>query len=326
MTALAKFYAAANGKPVIQEHAMMPDTKTPGVSVTQVFPYQSFFDSGLLQKAILTQSPNQPIVNNPTTPMIKVGLDGYAVGLHPSSQTPIAFQPLGGGGQNASAQAIVLRPGQIYRPHGKPGGGPGHFAGFEWGLPFGWLGGGVATLYVFASPDADVAWPGDAEVIYQRQRMEIYGAGNAPPAAVPFNWPQRFPWAHAVGPNNQTQAGLPTISITQPTRIEMSLVLTSLAAPDTMRMFLWGSNDFAVNGITGVIDTTLTRFIDYTWGSYAAEAPGSNITTAYPVAELSGEMVRLAADDGGMLLWSLSTNTDQNLSGAFVDVTRYGRI
>ncbi len=275
----------------------MPDTKTPGVSITQFFPYQSYFDSTLLQGAILTQSVNQPIVNNPTTPMIKSGLGGYAVGLHPSSQTPVAFQPLVGG-QSASSQAVVLRPGQIYRPHGKPGSGPGHFAGFNWGIPFGWLGGGIATLYVFVSPDSDAAWPGDAEVVFHRQRMKIWGPGARPPGgAAAFNWPQRFPWPHAVGPSAQSQAGSAVISISQPTRILMSLLLTSLPASDTMRMLLEGSNEFAVKS-DGTLDTTLNRFVDYTWGSYTNE----------PIA---------GAD---------VTNTDQNLQGAFVDVVRYGKI
>lgn len=327
MTTLANFRAAAKGKIINieeREHSILPDTRSPGISVTQVFPYQSYFDNALLQNAILSQPANQLIVNNTTTPALTSNIGGYAIGLHPSSQTPIAVQP-NVGGQTASPQAVILRPGQIFRPHGKTGDKPGHFSSFDWGIPFGWLGGGVATLYVFVSPDADAAWPGDAEVLFQRQRMKIYGAGNAAPAAVPFNWPQRFPWTHAVGANGQQQAGRPTISISRPTRIEMSLNLASLVNPDTMRMFLYGSGEMAVNSL-GAIDASLTRFYDVTWGTYAAEAPGSTITTAYPVQELTGEMARLSADDGGMLLWSLSTNTDQALSGAFVDVCRYGHI
>ena len=316
MTTLANFSAIARGKSVVAQHTILPDTDTPGVSITQLFKYQSYYDDALLERALLLQSVNEPIVGS-TMKQEQIG--GYSVGLHPSSQTPVAFQPFVGG-QAASPQAVILRPGQIYRPHGKPGGHHGNFAGFRWGIPFGWLGGGIATLYVFPSPDADVAWPGNAEVLFHRQRMQIAGAV---PANAPFNWPLRFPWTQAQrGPVPISQQGAAIISISDPTRIVMSLRLPDLAAPANMRLIFQGTNDFDLDAAGNVIASPC-RFVDYIWGSYAAPGGAGNLSVNYPVKELTGEVPRLAADDGGVQLLDLDGGP---LTGAFCDIARYGRI
>jgi hypothetical protein len=325
--AFANFRDLARGHMgVPQKHTILPDTTSPGVSITQLFNYQSYFDSTLLQNAILPQSVNEPIVDST---LQKANIGGYSFGLHPSSQCPVAIQPTVGG-QGASSQAIILRPGQIYRPHGMPGGNAGNFSGFRWGLPFGWLGGGVATLYVFPSADADVAWPGNAEVLFHRQRMLVYGLGGSIPAAAtpaPKNWPLRFPWTQAArGATQITQAGAAIVSISDPTRIEMSLRMITLANPNTMRIFFNETNDFDLDSAGAVIPTPV-RFIDYVWGTYASDVnlAGTYFDTAYPVVELTGEICRLAADDGGLLLWAL-TGSAGEIDGQYVDICRYGRI
>ncbi len=329
---LAHFAAAARGmgKASVVEHPILPDTDSPGVSMTQLFPLQSYLDDTLLEKALLIQTPNEPIVRST---LQKANVGGYAFGLHPSSQTPVAVRPIVGG-QTASPQAVILRPGQIYRPHGRPGNKPGHFSGFEWGLPFGWLGGGVATLYVFPSPDADVAWPGDAEVMFHRFRARIVApASLVTLAAALNNWPLRFPWTQAVrGAASIGQEGAAIVSISNPTRVMMSLRLNAMAATGDMRMILQGSDDLDTGTFALPADPTVgCRFDTYTWGTYAANGGAGNLATNYPVIEYTGPLARLGADGitaaglalGGMVLVDMSAGT---LTDAYVDIARYGRI
>ena len=314
---MSAFSELAKGKSVATQFTILPDTRSPGVAVSALFKFQSYFDDVLLEKALLIQSKNEPIVDST---LKQEQIAGYTVGLHPSSQTPIAFQPLVGG-QPASPQAVILRPGQVYRPYGRPGDRSGNFSGFRWGLPFGWLGGGLATLYVLPSPDAKVYWAGDStEVIFQRQRMQI-ADGGALPADAPKNWPLRFPWTQAFrGPTVISQQGQAIIAIANPTRIEMSLRLAALVAPADMRLIFQGTNDFDLDAAGNVIPTPC-RFLDHTWGTYASIGAG-NLGIQFPVNERNGEFARLAADDGGVQLAS----TDPVLIGQFVDVVRYGKL
>jgi hypothetical protein len=319
MTALASFRHLALGTgPHIEKHQNLPDTDAPGVAVTKLFAYQSYFDDTLLEAALLTQSANEPIVGST---MDTINLSGYSFGLHPSSQTPVAVQPIIGN-QNSAPQAVILKPGQVYRPNGRPNGDAANFSGIKWGLPYGWLGGGIATLYVFPSPDANVTWSGHSEVLFHRQRMQIKSPAAAP-AAARKNWPLRFPWTQATrGASAVSQAGAAIISIGKPSRILMSLRLASLANPATMRMLFQGTNDFDLDSLSALILSPV-RFIDYTWGLYAASGVAGNLGTNHPVVEISGEAVRLAADDGGVALVDLSAST---LTDAFVDICRYGQI
>lgn len=326
MTTLANFRDAARGKlNVPQQHSILPDTSSPGVSISALFDIQSYFNPttapNLAQAAagILTQSRNEPIVNST---LLKTNIGGYSFGLHPSSQTPVAIQPTVGG-QNTSPQAIILRPGQIYRPHGKPGVGAGNFSGFNWGLPFGWLGGGLATLYVFPSADADVAWPGNAEVLFHRQTIRVISIAEAETLLeVPFNWPLRFPWPHAasvfISSTPISQAGSPIISISKPTRIEMSLRSNGLAAPFPMRMLFRNTTDFGTSAANSC------RFVDYTWGTFTSPIGGIFGNNNWPIVELTGEMCRVAADDGGVVFVNISG--DPTLDNSQVDVIRYGEI
>jgi hypothetical protein len=327
MTALASFrHLARGGQPVEQKHSTLPDTDQPGVSVTALFPFQSYYDTALLEKALLQQSKNEPIVNSLTpalgavTPMIKTNVGGYTFGLHPSSQTPVAVLPLVGG-QPSSPQPIVVKPGQIIRPHGRPHAGNGNFSALQWGIPFGWLGGGMATLYIFPSPDADAAWPSSPEIIFHRQRMQIL-APAALPVAAPKNWPTRFPWTQALrGASSVDQSGQAVIAI-EPTRVLMTLRLTALAAASRMRILMHETNDFGLDA-NGAVIPGEAIWQDYTWGTYTALA-GPNFVTAYPVVEPAGPWYRIAADDGGISLADVSAAG--GLTNAYVDVERLGRL
>lgn len=315
MTQMAKYAALARGQSVTQKYDQLPDTSSPGVAVTRLYQFQSYFDDTLLETALLQQSKNEPIVGST---MKEEQISGYCVGLHPSSQTPVAFLPLVGGQAGASAP-IILKPGQVYRPHGRPNGKPGHFAGFRWGLPFGWLGGGMATLFVFPSSDAGVDWPGNSEVIFHRQRMKIVAPASLP-AAARKNWPMRFPWTQAMR-GTISQQGAAVIGI-KPSKVMMSLRLASLGAPADMRMVIQSSNDLDLSS-AGAVVLTGPRFDTYTWGSYVANGGAGDLATNYPVVEYNGPLNRLAADDGGVCLIDMSAST---LTDAYVDVVRYGKL
>lgn len=327
MNALARFSAAARGQaPAREVPSILPDSKSPGVAVSALFPYQSYFDSTSLEKAILTQSTNEPIVGST---LRQEQIPGYALALSPNSQAPVAVQPLVGG-SSAASQAVILRPGQIYRPHGKPDGFQGNFSGFRWGLPFGWLGGGVVTLYVLPSADAKVDWPGvSPEIIFHRQRMQILAPASVA-AAASKNWPMRFPWTQASrGASAISQAGAAIIGIAEPTRITMSLVLTALPTASDMRIVFQETNDFDLDS-TGAVIATQARFVDYTWGTYAASGITGNLNTAYPVFDLTGPAARLAADDGGVALVDMTPGVTAGapglITGQYVDIVRYGKL
>lgn len=295
------------------------ETEAPAFQVSEVFNYQSYFDDTLLENALLPQPGGSPIV--PSTLKASTA-SGYAIGLHPSSQTPVAVVMQTGAQQGAS-QAFIMKPGDVIRPQGSPNGQPGSFGGFLWGLPFGWLGGGVATLVIMRTPDAEVFWTANPEIIFHRQRMQIYPIASAPAAgAVPLNWPMRFPWPNArYGANTIAQGGKSFLGVS-PTRTSFRLRLNALAASADMRVGFVGSNEFGINNTTAIPAATLTdvAFVDMTWGSYAAlvAAPGAY----YPVQELTGPQARIACDLGGVVLIALGAALDSQ----YVDVVRYGTL
>src|SRR5574342_256138 len=320
LSAFENFTEVARSNREVEIRSAVPETNAPVQQISRVFTFQSYFDNTLLERAILSQRPNNPIVDST---LRAEQIPGYSIGLHPSSQTPVAIE-FTIGGQPSTSQAIVLRPGQIVRPHGLPRGvAKGAFSGFNWGLPFGWLGGGLATLLVFQTPDADVAWIGNAEVIFQRARYQILTPA-ALPANARKNWPLRFPWTQALmGSAAIPQQGIASISISDPTRIIMRLRLASLANPALMRIVFQETNDFDLDSAGAVIATPVS-FVEHVWPAYPVSGGGGNLGTQYPLAELTlGPTSRLAADDGGIQLMDLSGGS---LSEAYVDIVRYGRI
>jgi hypothetical protein len=311
-----KANGAASG---LKGRSVAGEVDAPAFEISRAFNYQSYFDDTLLQNAILAAPSNEPII--PSTLSDPIQVSGYGVGLHPSSETPIAvrFQT---GSQQGASMTYRIKPGEIIRPHGSMHGQPGSFSGLEWGLPFGWLGGGLAKLIVLRTPDAESFWTGNPEIIFHRTRMEILAPGAVPVAALTvLNWPKRFPWPSAqFGASAILQSGQPALGVS-PTRTAFRLRLATLPAFADMRVLYIGTNDFSF-GTAGTPVLTDVAFNDMTWGSFIAAGivtPG----TPFPTQILTGQQERFAADGGGVALVDLSGGS---LTGAFVDIVRYGNL
>lgn len=313
---LSSFEAVAKGAAARSPTPLMPDVASPAQEISRSFVPQSYFDSTLLEKALLAQPQNQSIVASTKK---EEQISGYAIGLHPSSETPVAIS-FKVGGQRSSSSPIILKPGQIVRPHGQPEGGKvsGSFSGFTWGLPFGWLGGGVARLMVFSTPDAHAYWLGNPEVVFHRQRMKVLDPTGV--SSVPFNWPIRFPWTQALqGSTPVPQKGQPGVVI-EPTRVLLRLRATALSGPATMRLLIRNTQTFDLDSSGST--TGDTSFIDVTWPQFTATT-GALGAAAFPVIEAPSELIRIGADDGGIQAVDLSGGS---LANAYVDVVRFGRL
>ncbi len=300
-------------------------TDSPVIQDVATFPFQSYFSSTLLEKAILAQPQGEQIV--PSTKKTS-SVAGYAVGLHPSSQCPIAITYVKGA-QSGDSGVIVLKPGMIVRPNGEQWGKDGiskdgRFSGFQWGLPFGWLGGGNATIVVFRTSDAKVDWRDRSELIFHRQRIAIAQPADVPAStALLENWPTAFPWARAVqGANAIPQGGKPILSL-KPTRIAMSL-RADLANPATLRMFFIGSTEFSQLS-TGVEDLTAAPVAyDITFGTWASVA-AANYPTQYQFQFLPVEAFRLSSINGAMVLVDVA-GVFAGPEPTYVDIIRYGEL
>lgn len=298
-------------------------TNAPAVQISQKFQFQSYFDSNLLQNALLNQPQNEPIVPSTRSPVVQ--LSGYGVGLHPSSQAPIAIT-FDTGAQQGASQALRLTPGQMVRPYGSPHGKPGAFSGFRFGLPFGWLGGGSVSLLVLRTPDAQVAWQNGPEIIFHRMRMPVYQPGQEPiGTSLPYNWPLRFPWPKGFYGQSGlaspiAQQGQPALAVS-PTRTAMMLRVPTLENPADFRCVFIGSNDFGLD-LNGTVITTDAASVDITFGNFAQTAGA--IFTQYPTQMFTGQLERFAADDGALLVINNSGNAE--LDGAFLDCVRYGKL
>ena len=255
------------------------------------FPIQSSF-SGNYEREILAQTPNELIINP-----IKEQLAGHSFTLHPSSATPIALRPLGGIGGSNNAP-VIITPGSSYRP-GRP------FDAFEWGLPFGWLGGGLALLYIGLDPDSSFDWQSRRQdVLIQRLTLPITADNGASYAN--YNWPLRFPWRNATLASGLNQGTLPSIDVI-PTRT-IATLSAPLTAPATMRM-LW--SDPTGGTIKG---------LDVDW-------PGINPAPAsvmQPVIQLPAEHLIWGGDTAVLTLKDLSGTAA--LTGLTVDFYRYAMV
>lgn len=303
---------------------------SPAVQLSKVFEFQSYFDSTLLQNAILEQNPNEPIV---ASTLLKSQLQGYAVGLHPSSQTPVAIQ-FDVAGQGGSSNTYTLKPGQVLRPTGvKEIENLGTFAGFRWGLPFGWLGGGLATLVVFQTPDSNVDWSAHTEIIFHRARYEVIQQSDVTAAAnddAPYNWPQRFPWPLAArGSAQLVQQGQPIIAIAEPTRALFVLrgisdLLSPAVSDARVRMIAQATNDVGLDS-AGAAILTNPIFDEVVFPLFASIGTSGNLATQNGAVMYTGLLERIAADKGGVLFVDNSTPAG-SLDGCFVDVVRYGKL
>lgn len=324
------------GRAVRQQVKGVPITgeiSAPAYEVSDVFSYQSYFDDNLQERALFRQNPNEPIVKSTLSEQIQVA--GYGIALHPSSETPVAVQ-FDTGAQQGKSQTYRLKPGELIRPEGKEFEN-GQFSGFRWGLPFGWLGGGSATLVVLRATDCRVEWASDFnEVVYHRIRLPIQDPAGLPVVggaySGPLNWPQRFPWPLAMfGTDSLTQRGQPALSIA-PTRTALSLRLAALTldpAPNdgVMRMYWVGADVWAQTGPNaqgvGTISLADVRATDQIWGTWAQQAgAAAPFNSAFQTMLLTGEAERYAANAGALVLASL----DSRLEGSFVDIVRWGHL
>lgn len=304
------------------------DTLSPVTQLNEEFTLQSYFDTTLLENALLTQPQGSLIV--PST-LKESQLNGYAIGLHPSSQTPVAINFRTGAG--SSSAPVVLRPGQIVTPMGEPddSGRQTNFDGFQWGLPYGWLGGGVATLMVFHTPTAAGKWDGASpEIIFHRVRVPIITvAAVVTGLEARKNWPGRFPWVNAkLGANQILQDGKPVLTIT-PTKTLMVLTAAAnasvtLAADTPMRVLMQRTNEGVTSaGASQAIDVIAQ---DFTWPAWTPQGTTGILLSSQRQARFAPEghiLNRVFADDGGVALVDISFGA---LASAYVDFVRYGTL
>lgn len=278
-----------------------------------LFPLQSFFDNTQLNQALIAQDTNSPIVDE----IDGVSVAGRTIGLHPDSQCPVAVRL-----KSKSGQVVVtLTPGQVI--HGAI---PDGFTALDWGMPFGWLGGGLAKLVIADSDDALIHWPQQkVEVLLQRVRMKILAdaAPSTTPAASVTNWPARFPWKNAYRYNTGTpsspilQGGSPEIAA-EISRIVMRLRVSNLAAPASMRILLQGTDDFDLGSDGVTLSYTDLSGVDVQWPQAAG------ITSApYPVLSLT-DVPAVLRGDGAVA--TLSDMGNAALTNQYVDVLVYGKI
>lgn len=280
-------------------------------SVTQLaatFSLQSFFDSALLQKAILGQDVGNPIVASTRQ---YAQTPGFGVALHPASQAPVAIGFKGGAADSA---IVTLTPGQTIMT--------GSFSQFEWGLPFGWLGGGDVILYVLHNEKAMAPFPqSNTPIIFHRTRLAI--TAN-PGGAYVANWPGAFPWPNALsGAGSLPQQASATFNVMPD--IAMFRLRTDLSAaappvPATLTLVFRGIDAFDMNSATPPVTNTtdLTGF-DLTFTPTADTAGGE-----FSLAWLPTEIARLVGDACSVSVVDRSAGSLYIAS--FLDVVRYGRL
>lgn len=275
--------------------------KNGGGTVTQVsqrFAYQSYFDNALLHNALADQGVGEPIIVSTK----KVSqTPGYVVGLHPSSESPIAIRFSGG---DASDSQFVITPGQTLAP--------GFFETFEYGLPFGWLGGGNALIYVGHRPDVRFDFPSvKRSVPFHRARMVVDAAF---PGTLRRNWPDAFPWPNAFAGAGLRPQGAGRVVSIRPAAA-MFRLRVALAMPLTLNLIFRAVDVLDTNSAGVVSDTQLSTY-DL---SFPAVPVGSN---AYPVAWLPEEIAALVGAGASLNIVDPSGEVD----GEFVDVVRYGHM
>lgn len=277
-------------------------------AITQLpisFAFQSYLDA-LYESAILAQPTNELIV--PSTKrtfqgrVMQIGSAGY-------SQAPIAVRAYGGANETG---VFILRPGQSIRL--------GSSTGIEYGLPFGWLGGGLATLVIGESEDAhlDLGPSSRPEIIFHRFRTVIEAsAANLP--ALKRNWPLQFPWTRATfGAADADQGGNPILRV-EPTRTLLRL-RSAIAADKSVSVVFRGSREFDESSVGAYALTNLTStFVEMTF-----RASTDPLLPLYPSAMIPENFpFTLACDEGGVTLLDLG---DATLTGVEVDVVRFGRL
>jgi hypothetical protein len=305
-------------QPIPIQQTIQHGSHSAPLQIIKEFVYQSYFDSTLLGTAILEAPGGQPII--PST-LATENIAGYAFGLHPASETPVAVQFLLGGANPAGAQPLIVNPGQIVRPFGDA-----PFVGIKWGLPLGWLGGGLALGLIYTSEGAVSEWSGGRpEIPFHRQRIMIQN-NNVNLETVGLGiWPTHFPY---VGSYYATalQGSSPLIAV-EPTRTKLRFRLNTLATAADFRALLLGTNHFDLLP-TGILNPGDVTAFDMTCPTTALV--GTHTSNQFPTIEFtSGPLVRLGCEQavasysGIVLVASAASN---GLEGVYVDVIRYGRL
>ncbi len=296
--------------------------------VTKIFPFQSYFDASF---EALTPNPGSALLPQPTNSGIiqstlqdKNQTEAYAVGLAPWSEAPIAalMQTRENGGFSSP---LILRPGEILAPTGFARGEKfGTFKGINWGLPFGWLGGGLVSVFLFKSPDSLPDWVyGPKEVCFHKFQTTILVSSAAPPAAPRTNWPTRFPWQKAfrgVGATAINQVNSANLSVV-PTKTVLRLNNIALAAPETCRVVFWGTDtlDQGADGLTPAVPSaTANAYWEFNWPTNTAGGwPAHQQMVVMP-----DEFSKLAANSWGITVEALAGP----IVGATVNIARFGVI
>jgi hypothetical protein len=286
-----------------------------------VFDWQSFHDTTQLQQAIQTQRVSQlRILGTPQDEQVS----GVGFALHPSSECPVAVAPnleSAGGGTS-----IILKPGQVYYPGGE-------FRSFKWGLPFGWLGGGLAQLYVICEKESGLFWTEAPEVVFHRLTLPIYETA-ANPAGVAPNWPLRFPWPNATSLATGVatpQGDQPALAVC-PTRIVLRPRVTSILpanAPLTLRLSHWQSQDFdyTFGGTTNPFGTTGTYF-DTFWPTFVNSGftIGGAAVIEWPAQTYDANIFKIGGDNAQVAVIDVANALAAVPAQRFIDIVRYGRI
>jgi len=289
---------------------------------SNVFAFQSEIDPIYLEYGIHEQKAGQPIV------LPQQGQDsGYGLALAPWSETPIAVR-FRSSGQSVGSSVFILRPGDVVFPsRSRP------FSGFEWGLPFGWLGGGLASIAILPSPETDIGWGGvRRELLFQRFQTSILAAASlvndaAMTGALKYNWPLRFPFVQQRREDataTYDQSGTPTLAV-EPTRTQLILHATNgaLANPATMRALIVRPKE-TTPAATYALYETIAQ--DITWEQWAQVGSPSNYLQLQQVEFSSGPLVSLGGDNTGVSGLILVGDSGALLAGLKVDVLRYGKL
>jgi len=244
------FSGASLQRPAVAKiNQQVPDRQSQVTEERFEFTFQSLIEPlGALTDlsyAILPQPVNQPIV--PSTKKSRQ-TSGYALALSADSECPVAVV-FKSGGARLTSTPVIITPGEIVRPHGMiKGQDSGSFSGFDYGLPFGWLGGGVGRLIIFATEDSELRYAsggGDRSIQFHRESFPILAADQT--TTIP-NWPKKFPWTKAtsqlnvdgtVATNATLQGGANKLAM-KFTRVVLELTCNAagLASPATVSVYM----------------------------------------------------------------------------------------
>jgi len=272
--------------------------------IPATFPYQSYFDTTALSRAILMAGVANPIIDSTRQ---YAQTKGVGVALHPCSQSPVAIKFKGG---DADSAVINLTPGQRVFP--------GDFHEFEWGLPFGWLGGGTVVLYVIHDRKAEIDFPAsDSPIIFQRLRMPILdGVVDAAPV---INWPLSFPWSNATRVNGAVtapQQAAPLFHVIPTnTLMRFNAAAGFIAALDLV-LQIRNCDPFDLNSAPDQAAgyANQNHFFPITFNPVLGPNVPAPLWLTDPVTDLAGDFAAVSILDpasGGL--------------ATFVDVVRYGR-